>query len=93
MMGSIATAIRIYCAEKDKDPGNCNLGDPAYAEKLGFATGDLDGAYFKPGDFEVSGCSYDAGVATDPLIFTITAVHDTLHPGTYTLDQSGTWGN
>jgi len=93
MMGSIATAIRAYCAGENRSPGVGKLDNAAYAEKLGFRTGDLKGAYFKPGDFEVSRCAYDPNAATNPLKFTITATHDTLHPDKYTLDQTGTWGN
>lgn len=92
MMGSIATAIRAYCAGEDASPGNGTLSDAAYSTLLGFAQADLDGTYFGPGDFTVSDCVYDVNEVV-PLVFTITATKNTLTPTTYTLNQTGAWGN
>ena len=50
MMGSIATAISAYCAEKDpsaKKPKYIEAGELG----LGFAPGDLTGRYFADDDF------------------------------------------
>ena len=59
MMGSIATSIRAYCAEKGigydpatavppATPPSGDIPDP----ELGFAAGDCDGTYFVDGDFK-----------------------------------------
>lgn len=65
MMGSIATAIRAYRAEKDasgKKPTYIEVGERG----LGFAAGDLTGRYFADDDFSFK-------VKTmDPLRYTIT---------------------
>ena len=90
MMGSIATALRAYAAGEDASPGNGALDTEAYATKLGFATGDLDGTYFKAADFAVTACTYDPDKTT-PLTFTITATNVSLEPDGYTLDNTGKW--
>ncbi len=92
-MGSIATAIRAYSAEKGptgaKPRALIGTGD----RDLGFTSADLDGTYF------TSRC-YTMNVSSmDPLTFKITcrASNSTRSkkpksPSTYTLDQSGAWG-
>ena len=92
IMGTIATALRAYAAGEDLSPGTDKLSTAVYATKLGFATGDLDGTYFKAADFAVTACTYDPDKTT-PLTFTITATKDSLNPSTYTLNQTGAWGN
>ena len=86
MMGSIATAIRAYHAEKGPTgvaPTTLAVG----ATGLGFAAGDLVGTYFVDADFSFS------VTAMDPLTYTVTATPTTttLAPTTYTLSQAGTW--
>jgi prepilin-type N-terminal cleavage/methylation domain-containing protein len=86
MMGSIATAIRAYHAEKGPAgaaPTVMGVG----ATGLGFAAGDLTGTYFTDAMFSFS------GVTMDPLAFSISCTNAALDPATYTLDQAGTWGN
>jgi len=86
MMGSVATAIRAYHAEKGPlgvAPtilGVSNTG-------LGFAAGDLTGTYFVDADFSFS------VTAMDPLTFTVTCTPSatTLNPASYQLNQAGTW--
>jgi len=90
MMGTIATAIRAYCAENDTAPSGGNLGTAAVANELGFQSGDLTGAYFSAGDFSYVIDSYDPNDVT-PLEFTITATKTELQPDGYTLDETGTW--
>ena len=86
MMGSIATAIRAYHAEKGPTgaaPTTIGVG----ATGLGFAAGDLTGTYFVDADFTFNVASMD------PLQFTITCTPTTttLNPPAYTLNHAGTW--
>ncbi|MHC4477495.1 MAG: type IV pilin protein [Planctomycetota bacterium] len=86
MMGSIATAIRAYHAEKGPlGPAPTVLGMAATG--LGFAAGDLTGTYFVDADFTM------AVTSMDPLAFNITCTPSTvtLVPASYALDQAGTW--
>ena len=88
MIGSIATSIRAYHAEKGPTGAAPTVMGIA-ATGLGFAAGDLTGNYFADADF-----SFVA--AMDPLTFTVTATPVTapdrpVNPATYTLDQTGTW--
>jgi len=98
IMGSIATAIRAYAAEKD--PGSTDM--PTILgigpTGLGFAAGDLDGTYFNQTDFEST-----AFVVTTmyPLDFVITcraasgglgdATDFPTSPAAYELDETGTF--
>jgi len=89
MMGSIATAIRAYHAEKGPTgdaPDDLGVG----VTGLGFADTDLDGTYFttEAFTFEVTDM--------DPLAFEITCTADDSTrdeapetPGTYTLNEAG----
>jgi len=91
MIGSIATAIRSYQAEKGPDgaaPTVLGIG----ATGLGFAAGDLTGTYFGDADFTFAVTSMDplayevtctAGVSLDPDAPT--------SPASYKLDQTGLW--
>ena len=89
MMGSIATAIRAYHAEKGptgSTPTTLYTGITG----LGFTNADLDGTYFTHEAFTFS------GVTMDPLAFTITATagnstraEKPVTPATYTLNQLG----
>ncbi len=86
MMGSIATAIRAYHAEKGPTgaaPTTIGVG----ATGLGFAAGDLTGTYFVDAHFTFNVTSMD------PLQFTVTCTPTTttLNPPAYTLNQAGTW--
>jgi len=89
MMGSVATAIRAYHAEKGPTgaaPTILGVGNTG----LGFAAGDLTGNYFADADFSFSVSSMD------PLQFTVTAQPVTAgdrptNPASYILDQTGTW--
>ncbi|MHC4343712.1 MAG: type IV pilin protein, partial [Planctomycetota bacterium] len=87
MMGSIATAIRAYHAEKGPQgtaPANI-VGTTA--TDLGFLAADLTGTYFTSGQFTLS------NVAMNPLTFTISCTNNNLTPTTYTLTEAGVWGN
>jgi len=96
IMGTIATAIRAYCASEDAAPGNGSLSDDVddgYAASLGFHQADLTGTYFTdPGMFVVSNSTYDPNLVEDPLTFTITATNSDLNPKVVTLKATGAWG-
>jgi prepilin-type N-terminal cleavage/methylation domain-containing protein len=86
MIGTIATAIRAYHAEKGPAgaaPTILGIGGTG----LGFAAGDLTGTYFVDADFRFN------VVSMDPLRFAVTCTPTavTLNPVFYTLDQSGNW--
>lgn len=68
MMGSIATAIRAWCAEKGPDYDDTTT--PVYPitlADLGFATNDLTGNYFADADF-----SFGVTACGPPPEFTVT---------------------
>ena len=94
IMGTIATAIRFYVAEKNKDiPGTPPTGEPVPdVAALGFRPGDLAGAYFAEGDFAWD-VTYDR--ATNALTFLVTAKKPQAggisSPDGWELDQSGNW--
>jgi type IV pilus assembly protein PilA len=88
MMGTIATALRAYIAEKNVDI------DPMTAvtfAQLGFVSGDLKGTYFDSGNFNIIAGSYE--VATNTLLFTIQASAGTgiSAPTWVRLNQAGQW--
>ncbi len=86
IMGTIATALRAYGAEKG-DTGNW----PPSQVDLGFVAGDLAGTYFNDGDITWA-AAYDSTV-TPSLTYTITATSTktTLNPATVTLNHLGVW--
>ena len=90
MMGSIATAIRAYHAEKGP-AGTAPTAIVGSADtELGFTAADLTGTYFDDSDFTMSVTDMD------PLTFTITctAGGDADAPSTppsWQLNQTGVW--
>jgi len=89
-MGSIATALRAYQAEKGPTGAVPTAIIGTGATQLGFLAADLDGTYF------TSGCYAISGVAMDPLTFTITCTAATstrtekpTNPASVTLNQLG----
>ena len=92
-IGSIATAIRAYHAEKGPN-GTAPTTLYSGTTGLGFTTADLDGTYFTNQAFTFSVSSMD------PLTFTVTgtAANSTrggkpANPATYTLNQLGVWSS
>ncbi len=87
--GTIATAIRAYCAENEAAPADMD-GD---FSAVGIESGDLAGKYFNATCYSVSGASYDA--ATGTISYTITIDPSTGNAGapsgSYTLDAAGTF--
>jgi len=89
MMGTIATAIRAYAAEKDTN-GNYGAALPTPAE-LGFADSDLLGTYFGPGNYSWT-TTFDP-LANPSLTFTVmaTAPAGITTPPAVTLNHTGSW--
>ena len=84
MMGTISTAIRAYTSVSipPSPPQNIFLDEP---NNLGFARGDLTGAYFEDDDFSFIVTSIE------PLVFTVTATNAELFPTQYQLNEKGKW--
>jgi prepilin-type N-terminal cleavage/methylation domain-containing protein len=89
-MGSIATALRAYAAEKGDSP---TATYPPSLTELGFQPSDLNGTYFSIGNYSIPSCSFTAG-ADPELTFTIQCTNagtGITSPVTVTLDQDGQW--
>lgn len=89
MLGTLATSIRAYAAEKDI-AGNYGAAAPTLVE-LGFAAGDLQGTYFAAANYTWTS-TFDI-LVSPPLTFTITATAPAgiTTPAVVTLDHAGTW--
>ena len=83
-MGTIATGLRAYAAEKQAIPLIILPTD------LGITVSDLNGTYFDATNYAITSAAYDAA-ANPALTFVITGTHATLTPATVTLNQDGTW--
>jgi len=81
-MGTIATGLRAYAAEKQAATTTIT--------NLGITVADLNGTYFDATNYSVTAAAYDA-TANPALTFTISATNNNLTPATVTLDQDGTW--
>ena len=92
MLGSVATAIRAYAAEKGTAGAQPTAIIGSGATELGFAAGDLSGTYFVDGDFALTAVDIQA----TPISFTITCTagggtDSPSVPAGYTLTQAGTF--
>jgi type IV pilus assembly protein PilA len=95
MMGTIASAVRAYQAEKGEGMAANQGPQPAVignvAPTLGFTAADLTGTYFNSGDFSISVYNNPVG---GPFTFTISCtpsnpkITDT---ATRTLTSAGVW--
>ena len=87
MMGSVATALRVYAVQKGSAP---NGNWPPTVAALRFQTSDLTGTYFTLTAANWSSASYPAG---GNLTFTISvdAPVGINTPTNVTLDQAGAW--
>ena len=87
MVGTIATALRAYGAEK----GDAGTWPPTLTQ-LGFVAGDLTGTYFVDADFTWANAAYDSTL-TPSLTYTISCTPSTttLVPATVTLTHLGAW--
>ena len=88
-LGTIATALRGYAAEK-RGAGTYGAELPAL-ETLGFSAEDLQGKYFSISDYEVSISSFTSS-GTPELTYTLTATAPAgIIPPSVTLDNAGNW--
>ena len=87
-MGTIATALRVYAAEKGAG-GNYGNNLPTL-EELGFTTGDFQGRYFDISNYEISKTSYDKKTEFKYKI-KATAPAGITTPSEITLDEKGAW--
>jgi prepilin-type N-terminal cleavage/methylation domain-containing protein len=89
MMGTIATAIRAYNAEKGPSGALPTAIIGTGSTALGFLAADLTGTYFQSANFSMSVTSMN------PLTFTITCTPTGANapaaPPTVTLNQAGVW--
>ncbi len=87
MMGTVATALRAYGAEKGDD----GTWPPSLVQ-LGFGAGDLTRTYFVEADFTWANASYDSTL-TPSLTYTVSCTPSatTLVPATTTLTHLGIW--
>ncbi len=87
MMGTVATALRAYGAEKGDD----GTWPPSLVQ-LGFVAGDLTGTYFVDTDFTWANAAYSS-LVTPSLTYTISCTPSTttLVPATVTLTHLGVW--
>ena len=88
MMGSVATAIRAYAAEKGPTGALPTAIFGNGPTQLGFAAGDLTGTYFADGEFSIT------VTALDPLDYQVqcqSGDSDPANPTTYQLDENGVW--
>ena len=87
-MGSIATALRVYAAEK-REAGTY---PPTLAE-LGFTASDLHGNYFTIANYSITAAVFNAGNNPE-LTFTVRCTNagtPIVTPTEVTLDEAGTW--
>ncbi len=90
MAGTVATALRTFAAEEGEDAALMGTAFSSWNTDLGFAVGELTGAYFSDADFTITDFVYGP-----PLEFTITVVTSAddapSRPDGYTLDHNGDW--
>lgn len=89
MMGTIATAIRAYHAEKGPNGAIPTSIVGSGNTQLDFAASDLGGTYFQASDYSMTVSSMN------PLAFVVTCTptgaNKPANPATMTLNQAGVW--
>ncbi|MDO8301661.1 MAG: prepilin-type N-terminal cleavage/methylation domain-containing protein [Sedimentisphaerales bacterium] len=96
MMGTIATALRAYQAERGEGTATNQGPQPAVtgntAPTLGFTTADLTGTYFSAAEFSISAYANPVG---GPFTFTISCTPGSgsslTDKATRTLTSAGVW--
>ena len=86
MMGSIATAIRAYAAEKGVDGPDPTAIIGMGPTELGFAPGDLTGTYFQDTDFELLKVDISKTPPTFEIKCTARKENAPSNPPSYTLE-------
>ena len=88
MMGTVASAIRAYVAERDQAPPSGAFAN--WGTKLGFRQGDFKGNYFSSSNITIDSVSYDPE-DTPALQFLVKGESVFLEPSGCTLDHDGNW--
>jgi len=89
-MGAIASALRIYAAEKGTG-GNYGKNLPTL-EELGFTAGDLQGRYFDISNYEIEKTSFKEGKKSEfKFKIKATAPEGITSPSEMTLNEKGDW--
>ena len=89
-MGAIASALRIYAAEKGTG-GNYGKNLPTL-EELGFTAGDLQGRYFDISNYEIEKTSFKEGKKSEfKFKIKATAPEWITSPSEMTLNEKGEW--
>jgi type II secretory pathway pseudopilin PulG len=83
--GTIATALRAYCAEQGVD----QAAAPTLAA-IGLATGDLQGKYFASTNYAITSLTYTSSTGVFDYLITVTAPTG-VQGGPVTLDEAGAW--
>jgi type IV pilus assembly protein PilA len=85
-MGSIATALRAYAAERGDD----GTYPPSFSE-LGFIASDLEGTYFSMSNYSIISATFTVGGTPHQLTYTIQCDANNMNPSQYQLDEDGDW--
>ena len=88
MMGTVASAVRAYVAERDQPPSSGAFDN--WGIQLGFHPGDFAGNYFSSDDITIDSVIYDQN-ESPALQFLIKGENIHLSPGWYKLDHDGQW--
>lgn len=93
--GTIRTAARAFCAEKDQTWGgvwaNVTLSDLGFNITPGAEGGDLDGKYFSDEAYAFAFTAYDTYTITVTPGNSVNRPEAPSTPAWMTLDQSGAW--
>jgi type IV pilus assembly protein PilA len=85
--GTIATALRAYCAEQGVNQTTASI--PTLAT-IGLSAGDLQGKYFTNGSYAITALTYDATTGAFTYTITVTAPSG-VQGGPVTLNEAGVW--
>ena len=91
--GTIATALRAYCAEQGGDLTALTFPLTDFTT-LGVTDDDLEGTIFSAasGDYTITSASYSTAQTPNlQFLITVTCASETLVPATVTLNHAGTW--
>ncbi len=88
MMGTVASAIRAYVAEKEQVPPSGAFAN--WGVQLGFRAADFKGNYFTSDNITIDTVSYNPE-DTPALQFKVKGESSMLSPSWCTLDHEGKW--
>jgi len=88
MMGTVASAVKAYAAEKEQAPPSGGFAN--WGAQLGFRAEDFKGTYFDSDSITIDSVSYNPK-ETPPLQFKIKGESIFLSPSWCILDHDGKW--